>query len=64
MYIIKAGKWTADGKTWMDYEFRGRKLSEAMAGVWDARKNNDCAKYAPLCICDVINTEEAAHYLR
>lgn len=60
MYIVKAGKWTADGKTFMDFEYRDSELSEAMAGVKDARDNNDLARFTPVSIYDVINTEEAA----
>lgn len=60
MYIIKAGKWTVDGKTFMNFEFRGHKLSEAMDGVRDAMENNDMTRFAPVCICDAINTEEIA----
>lgn len=60
MYIVKARKWTLDGKTYLDFEYRGHKLSEAMAGYFDAQENNDCSKYEPICIYSAVNTRETA----
>jgi hypothetical protein len=65
MFIVKASKWTHDGKfnitkksTQHMYEFRGEALKEAMSNYHDAANNNDLTKYTTLDIYNVINTDE------
>jgi environmental stress-induced protein Ves len=65
MFIIKANKWTHDGKFNVTnksqqhvYEFRGATLKEAMCNCQDAKDHNDMTRFTPINIYDVINTAE------